>query len=241
MALHAIRDCLNPILEQDAPSVIERAKATLAASKKEFDESSRQQRVERPVKPWGYNIAPSEPLRFKNTYIRDLHLRVDLFAKVLWSDDVGGEPAVLNVAARVWCLQEEIYFRETLDAPSVKTAVDPQSGRVMLRFHFDLSNPEQSGPRHHLQIGGNPHPGEMCWFPEALGVPRFAHSPMDVVLAAELIAATFYPEEYSKIRREPTWIKAVRSSQEQYLEQYYERALTAVREGDSALAVLWNV
>ena len=110
----------------------------------------------------------------------------------------------------------------------------------MLRVHFDLANPNQPGPRHHLQVGGNAQPEERHWFPKALSVPRMLHMPMDLVLASELIAATFYPCAYEKIRREPTWKGSRNVSQQHLLKGYFTKALKAVGENESVLDALWN-
>lgn len=111
----------------------------------------------------------------------------------------------------------------------------------MLRVHFDLANRGQPGPRYHLQVGGKPPVDGLSWFPAALSVPRFAHTPMDLVLATELIAATFYPLEYEKLRRESTWKGSRRTSQEHLLPDYFDHAKRAIEGKGSVLEALWNV
>ena len=67
------------------------------------------------------------------------------------------------------------------------------------------------------------------------------HMPVDLVLAIEMIAATFYPDAYRRIRREPQWTSARRISQEHLLPDYFKQATDAVRNKSSVLEAFWNV
>ena len=138
-------------------------------------------------------------------------------------------------------MSQDIYFRSDWDASRLQNEVSPNTGRVMLRIHFDLANAGQQGPQHHVQVGGNPHEGEFSWFPESLSVPRLHHMPVDLVLATEMIAATFYKDDYKEIRREPTWKHALRTSQDHLLPGYFECAMKAVADKGSVLEAFWNV
>ena len=158
-----------------------------------------------------------------------------------WDDEPAERPCALNVAIRVWCLDPHVYFRKDWDAQGLWSQVDPERGRVMLRIHFDLANAGQAGPQYHAQVGGNPRPEELSWFPEALDVPRMLHTPVDLMLASELVAATFYPSEYEDIKREDSWKGSRRVSQEHLLDGYFKNALSAVRSNGSVLDALWNV
>ena len=240
-SLETVGKLLNAILDDRADVVIEQAKSMLRESKCQYDESKRQGRQERELRPWGFSISPNDPLRFEPTEVRGLKLRVDLFLEEYWAEEPADQPCQLNVAIRVWSLDPQMYFREEWDASRLKDQTDPVRGRVMLRIHFDLANAEQSGPKYHAQMGGNPRPNELYWFPEALSVPRLLHTPVDLVLASELVAATFYPNKYQDIRREDSWRGARKVSQEHLLRGYFEEALTAVKSNDSVLDVLWNV
>ena len=239
-ALVTVDGGFRSILDPRASSVIAEAKSMLKDSHDAFVESSRQGRRERPTRPWGFEIYPANPLRFSNTDVEGLKVRVDLFLAVYWADHPGEAPSDLRVVIRVWSLDPHVYFREQWDASRLEDECSPESGRVMLRLHFDLANPDQPGPRHHLQVGGKARPEEWHWFPEPLSVPRMLHMPMDLVLASELIAATFYPDAYRKIRREPAWIGSRKVSQQHLLKRYFTEALEAVDTNASVLDVLWN-
>ena len=190
---------------------------------------------------WGFTIDPERPLKFKVTEVNRLKLRADLAICAYWDSQPAQRPSELNVAIRIWCLTPGVYFRERMDAPRLEDAIDPMIGRVMLRIHFDLANQGQSGPEYHVQVGGNPQDDGEPWFPEALSVPRLLHMPMDLVLAAELIVATFYPMEYKKLRREGTWKNSRRKSQEHLLPEYLDQATKAIEGNSSVLEALWNV
>lgn len=240
-ALETVASRLRPILDDRAGSVVAQAKSMLTESTNAFRESRRQRRPERPVRPWGFEIHPRNPLRFKETEVDQLRFRVDLFLSAYWIEEPAECPADLRVVVRVWSLDPHIYFREQWDAARMANVAGSDTGRVMLRVHFELANPQQAGPRYHLQIGGNAHVDELHWFPEAISVPRILHMPLDLMLASELIAATFYPDEYKDIRREPAWKGSLTVSQQHLLRRYFMQALAAVSDDESVLDTLWNV
>ena len=202
-SLNTIRDRMDSILEDDAAGVLGRATAEVVRSASDHNESVRQRRKERPIRPWGFRIHPDQPLRFKETECDGFRIRVDVFSRVYWRTLPGVTPSELSTAMRVWCLDEHVYFREEWDAkrPQERITRAPRA-RVMLRLHFDLAERDQPGPGHHVQVGGKQHTGEFHWFLETLSVPRLLHMPLDLVLAVEFVAATFYTTSYKKIRRE---------------------------------------
>ena len=240
-AIKTVNGSFRHILDPRASSVIARAKSMLRTSHAAFEESRRQGRKERQERPWGFEIDPANPLRFRDTDIDDLKVRVDLFLAAYWAENPAEVPSDLRVVIRVWSLDPHVYFREQWDAARLEHECSPQNGRVMLRLHFDLANPNQPGPRHHLQVGGNAQSEELHWFPKSLSVPRLIHMPMDLVLASELIAATFYPDEYRKIRRERAWKGSRNVSQQHLLKGYFTEARKAVDTKKSVLEALWNV
>ena len=238
--LAMVGDRLQPILADDAANVIEKAKASLMQSAKQHVESVRQERKGRRVQPWGFSINPDQPLRFKETGSDGHRVRVDLFSRAYWDTEPADAPTELTVAMRIWYLDKRVYFRDRWDAPRIKDEINVHRGRVMLRVHFDLAEPGQPGPRHHVQVGGKQHAGELHWFPDTLSVPRMLHMPYDLVLASELVAATFFPDEYRRIRREPTWKYCMRTAQQHLLPGYLQKAANAVSNGESVLDALWN-
>ncbi len=232
-SLETVQARLDPILGYRGPRVIAQAKSGLLESKRAFDKGTRPR--------WGFRIDPPDPLEFKETETDRLRVRVDLFMQAYWDTEPAQEPAQLLVVIRVWSLDQLVYYRPEWDAQRLKTQVNPQKGRVMLRLHFDLANANQPGPKYHLQVGGNSREDELHWFPKALSVPRLLHMPVDLVLATELVASTFYPKEYRNIRREDMWIYSRRVSQKHLLYGYFDEARAAVERNESLLEALWNV
>ena len=240
-SLETIGSRLAPILDDTSHSVIAQAKAMLLDSAEKHRERVRQANRRLPPIPWGFRIEPEAPLRFNEIVVDRLKFRVDLFLRSYWDSVPAAMPAVLNVAIRIWALDDNVCFREDWDAQRLASDVLSGNGRVMLRMHFDLANRDQDGPKYHLQFGGNQHEGELNWFPENLSVPRLLHSPVDLVLASEMIAATFYADDYKAIRRESSWLDSMRTSQVHLLSSYLTKASTAVLNGTSLLESLWNV
>ena len=238
--IEATLNTYGSILDDRAHYVLNRAKIGLKTSAAEFLARSRENRG-LPSLEWGYSISPFEPLGFDLTEVDNLYLKVDLFLKSYWGSNPAASPTSLNVVIRIWSLDEHLYFRKEWDAKRLSTGIDSNTGRVMLRLHFDLANPAQPGPKYHVQIGGNPRENELHWFPESLGVPRILHPPMDLVLATELIAATFYPECYRNLKREPLWKSAIKTSQAHLLADYFDSARKAVTDGNSFLETQWNI
>lgn len=232
----------HSILESDSADVIEKAKAKLDKSKRDYDAFSR--RTDNPrlvAKPWGYEITPQKPLRFRISTPSDgFDAQIDLFCRVLWEKEEQ-PPVTQEIGLRLWNM--ESCYREDWDSPSVFEHLNQSSsyGRVMLRCHFDLANPKQSGPKYHLQFGGNPHANELAWFPENINLPRFTHAPMDLVLVCQLVAANFFPEIYkTEILKDPEWKYILTASQRHLLESYYSSCLEQIREDKILLNHLWN-
>ena len=240
-SLDTVGSRFSKIHESGNSNVLAKAEARLHQTKQQFDESRWQQRIERPVRPWGFSIDPDDPLRFKRIEVEGLEFRVDLFLETYWIDDPADKPHQLNVVIRVWSMNPNIYFRSDWDAERLENDIEPEAGRVILRIHFDLANRDQPGPLYHLQVGGRQHDGDLSWFPRAVSVPRLHHMPMDLVLATEMIAATFYEDDYRANRRDPSWKSALRTSQGHLLSGYFRRATKAVDDEESVLEALWNV
>ena len=240
-SLQTIGGRLYSILESEAPAVLNGAKAMVSSSSAAHRASVRNRRRGIATKPWGFRIEPDSPLRFKKTNINGLNLRVDLFLKSYWNSDPGFMPCELTLVIRVWSLDEHIYFRDDWDAERLSSDINPNTGRVMLRLHFDLANQGQPGTKYHLQVGGKPRDDEFHWLPDSLGVPRILHPPMDLVLATELIAANFYPEAYEEFKREAMWVDSMRTSQEYLLAGYFGQAAKALNNKKSLLDTFWNI
>lgn len=238
--LEQVKRQFSNILEDGSEGVIDEAIAQLDASKQEYDWSRR--RTDNPnlrVAPWGYRIFHERPLRFRrSSVIKGLDLWIDLYCTALWRDE--DTPAVEQVThIRIWSDEIDYVYRPNWDAENVYTKLE--SGRVMLRWHFDRANPGQPGPKHHLQFGGEARDDELCWFPGILDVPRLASPPMDLLLSCQLIAANFYWDEYMTFREDPIWHNIMCRSQRSMLEAYYDSCLKCIKNDNILLDELWNV
>lgn len=233
--LQNIQTEFGDILYPDAGSILEQARAR---AKNSWENYNKARNSGRRPEPWGYQISKKRPLRFVDALIDGLNLRVDLFCRFFWEAEAA--PSRQDIAIRVWALDEHIAFRGALDSTEVAGHFEKHQSRVMLRFHFDRANPGQDAPDYHVQVGGDPEEIECCWLHKAISVPRLAYPPMDIVLACEMIAANFYPEQYEKIKRKDDWRGALRASQEILLKPYYELVVQklALRPADSVLEAL---
>jgi hypothetical protein len=245
--LQRLKGSFRRILEDDADHIIEDAIAELESSKRRFD--GRIGRTDDPrLKPedWGYRIYPERPLRFKrSSAIKGLDLWIDLYCTVLWKKE-GEMPVNQEIHLRVWSDTSNTYtYRSEWDSENVLDKLTnpafPLNRRVMFRCHFDLANPGQSGPKYHLQCGGEPREDELCWFPGILDLPRLACPPMDLILTCQLIAANFYWEEYGNFREDPEWVNTLRRSEKHLLKNYYEKCFRTIEQGHEVLDCLWNV
>jgi hypothetical protein len=168
-----------------------------------------------------------------------MRLQVDLFCKVRWREPEDA-PCEQDVVLRVWGLDDAVIFRNHLDAEHLYEPLILDGRRVMLRYHFDLANEGQTGPRYHVQAGGNSLDNEYCWLHEAISVPRLLHPPVDLVLACELVAANFFGDHASRLLDDAQWVGVMRQSQEHLLMPYFSQCSNALAHGDSVLRHLWN-
>lgn len=80
------------------------------------------------------------------------------------------------------------------------------------RWHFDLGNGQQPGPRLHLQYGGHYHDDREL--DESLKEPRWSTFPLDTVLLMEVVAANFFEEYWKEFLRDDRAIsKYVKASE----------------------------
>lgn len=81
------------------------------------------------------------------------------------------------------------------------------------RWHFDLGNAEQPGPRLHLQYGGHYHE-ENRDLDETLKIPRWSKFPLDTILLMEVVAANFFEKTWkAQLREDPSLTKYIKLSE----------------------------
>ncbi len=238
-SLNIIETELSNILDKtSAINVLRRAQQEVDDSYRLYETWTRRTDRTKPVvqEGWGFSIR-DRPLRFKNTDVSGYPFQIDLTCELRWKDQLQKEPAKGNIAVRLWALSNRMIYRKGLDADPLEDL----NQRVMMRFHFDRANQQQSGPKSHLQIGGVADEEEYCWLHEKIEKPRFAHMPMDLVLVCELIGATFYEPSFRTIRTSGQWKSIVRESQNNLLRDYFDGCLRAVENDQSVLVdFLWQ-
>ena len=130
-----------------------------------------------------------------------------------------------SIVVRVWSEHADLCFRKDWDSRTVARRLKQRDAprRVMYRVRFDRALPGADEPAFHLQIGGLVHDEakELDWHPTGLSLPRIPMPPMDLVLAAEIIVANFFPEFYSRKRQEGQWRGLVKRAEE-FVSRHYQ-------------------
>jgi hypothetical protein len=236
--LLTIKDRLSGILSPNAGRVLDDARAQFSNARELFSKTSKKKHAKLP--DWGFAIARQNPLIFRDCEVRDNQVRVDLFCSFRWPGDPSKRANSHTLGVRIWSLDKKVCFRDKWDAAPLKDSLGDPCRRVMLRCHFDLANSGQAGPRYHIQVGGVPDGDEFYWAPPTINLPRIMHPPTDIVLACQLIAANFFPSNYSGIKNEATWKNAVRTSQTAFLGAYFGDCQATLARNEALLDALWN-
>ena len=249
MEVTTIRDAMSSIITEPSRHVLTTVIADLISQRdlaiKSPKKTRKAQKAEKP--PWKLVILPETPLSFRNTENEAVikhRLEVDLACSLSEPDAKGIPRGEHNIAVRVWSTDSALCFREDIDAESLRAPIGIQGRRVMLRFHFDLANKDQQGPRHHLQMGGKGMTADYHWLPDNWKLPRFLHFPVNLALVCEFIGRTFYPDGFRRISQEPTWRHAVKAAEEAYVFPFLSAlpyiTIDPRRRTDSLLSSVWN-
>jgi hypothetical protein len=242
--VETIRSLFPPLLSDSHKRVLGAALSSLN------DQKERHGRLKKKASkpPWKLIISPDDPLAFRSTDDDGTvkhNLDVDLACTLSEPNDSGVPQGAHNIAVRVWSTNSSQCFREEYDAECLRDPIEQAGRRVMLKFHFDLANEDQEGPRHHLQIGGKAHAGDLHWLPDNWKLPRFAHVPVNLVLVCEFIGRTFHPNQFKKIAQDASWIHAVKEAEQAYVVPYLDSLpyvkLDSKKRKDSLFASVWNV
>jgi hypothetical protein len=223
------------LIDSQGTAVLERVNASLRSAKK------------RRGRAWECSIEKDNSLTFRETEAREVkyRMKVDLFGQL--SQPENGIPSGAHaLAVRVWCLDKSVWFNERVDAPSLEKEIQTGRGeRVMLRFRFDYAAPrpgeQAKESRFHLQIGGQQGADEFYRMPDNLGVPRFIHYPMNLVMACEFVVCHFYRSEYVALSKEPSLVSVLRRAEQVYLVPFIDRVkLYKPGSGQSFLKHMWD-
>jgi hypothetical protein len=100
-----------------------------------------------------------------------------------------------------------------------------EAEELLERHHLDLANaglPGQAGPVWHLQMGGNPagsvDPTETGW----LDLPRWPTAPMDLALAIEFLAYSFFPKKWVQLNNRGDWFRLMVGAEQLVVSHFAE-------------------
>ncbi|MFG6575961.1 hypothetical protein ACGYK6_08700 [Sulfitobacter sp. 1A15333] len=123
---------------------------------------------------WDYSISKGDPIKFKECID---HRDNSTFNPLIMAESISVDTNA-EFPYREWVAVLVLEYRER--------------GKTSPRWHFDLGNAGQSGPRLHLQYGGHHH--EERILDETLKAPRWSNFPLDVILLMEVVAANFFED-----------------------------------------------
>jgi hypothetical protein len=191
--------------------------------------------------PWRVYIDSENSMRFKPSEL-DSRLAPDIFCDIQGPTDPNWPLSKQNLVIQIWSLDKSLSFRDEWDSGRVSTSLVESSARVMLRLHFDRSDPNLEAPVFHLQIGGrsrNPQ-RELCWFPETMDLPRLLYPPIDLVLASEVVVANFFPRTFRRLLDTGEWTSLVNSSEAFLLENFYRKCHIECNQGSRSGRTLFD-
>ncbi|KMK63906.1 hypothetical protein [Puniceibacterium sp. IMCC21224] len=154
-----------------------------------------QLRKERTKTAWEYSVSKGEPIRFTEC-----------------TDKQDGSKFNPLIMVEKICVRtgEEFPYDEWV---TVLVLEYKDRTRECPRWHFDLGNDGQSGPRLHMQYGGHYHADRRL--DPSFKVPRWSAFPLDTILLLEVVAANFFEEQWkSALRDDRTILKHVKVSEE---------------------------
>lgn len=153
-----------------------------------------------------------------------------------------------RVYPTISCSGIEVDQRPNADHPfsalDIAIEIEDAMREPFARWHVDLANANersgevQSGPLYHLQYGGHNHGHREL--DESLKVPRWCHPPMEVALICEVVAANFFPDEWSKLRQDPSWCEAIKVFEGLCYTAYLAKLSRSLEKvGTTALGSMW--
>jgi hypothetical protein len=131
---------------------------------------------------WDYSISKGAPIKFKDC--------VDTRDNSVFNPLIMVERIAVDT-------NEDFPYHEWV---AVLALEYKERGKASPRWHFDLGNAKQPGPRLHLQYGGHHHVDRKL--DETLKAPRWSNFPLDVILLMEVVAANFFENVWKERLRD---------------------------------------
>lgn len=143
---------------------------------------------------WEYSVSKGDPIKFKDC--------VDP------RDNSTFNPLIMVEKISVNTNDDFPYYEWV----AVLVLEYKERGKTCPRWHFDLGNSEQPGPRLHLQYGGHHHADRTL--DETLKAPRWSTPPLDPILLMEVVAANFFESIWkTKLRDDRSLTKYIKLSE----------------------------
>lgn len=173
---------------------------------------------------WELIITPDNPLQFIKAELDD-RVKPDIFCEITASGNEDYPLTHLRLVLRAWSIQENLSYRPEWDSEKIMERLKEYYtiDRVISRCHYDNCSVDQYAPYYHFQFHGTPHVDELYWFPHNVELPHFPSPPIDLILACEVVVATFFPTIYYELLQKGEWRKLIKESEEFILKKYYER------------------
>lgn len=161
---------------------------------------------------WAFSVDRGSPILFSQVVVDNLKVTPQITAECLQVDSAIEFPYIK------WNIALEIFDED--HAP-------------LSRWHFDLSNATQEGPKLHMQCGGRF--GENRAHDMKLRVPRWLCPALDLVLLAETVTANFYPGVWENIKENRNWCSAIHQSQRLCFDKYNSKMTDAMNSRTSTM------
>lgn len=177
-----------------------------------------------PETNWELVIQPENSIKFVKSESDD-RVKPDIFCEIVASDSKDYPLSHLRLVLRVWSIQQNVSYRPEWDSNQIleKLEASYSYDRVISRCHYDTCTKTQYAPYYHFQFHGTPGDDELYWFPYTIELPHFPSPPIDLILAIEIVVATFFPKTHQRLLQDGTWVNIIKESELFLLNKYFER------------------
>lgn len=174
---------------------------------------------------WRYDVTPTKPIKFK--CIRNKHGKL---VQPVVTTQIEASPASFG--------EQDDGFR------LLNTTIElwDETRMPISRWHIDLANDTQEGPKFHLQGGGHSSGNTDRNSDYRIDIPRWAYPPMDLILVCEMIVANFFPTQWHSVRETTAWVKLVQDAEKYCLSSYHNQVvglLNTSGKNQTVLQRLW--
>lgn len=190
-------------------------------------------------KLWRYEVGRGSPILFNTAEDKNN----DRVLPVILVKNIEVDYAAAEFPFKSWDLALEIFYpdkRLPMEEAQDNTEDFFTAGmEPCARWHIDLANVNQPGPRVHLQYGGHFRAARSHDSP--VKVPRWPHYPLDLILMSEVVAANFFTKRWQHLRENRNWCEAVHLAQSLCCKPFYSYILNKMEmRGTTILSETWN-